>query len=609
MQDRYGERCARLHFFSHNFDHTKFSEIFEKEDAAKTISELKANYLGFIVIKPLPKTFIGKTCLKLYPELELASDKKVIRRTYSANLFGVELSVDSVAFQEQDKVLSACATTSIWSALHALDKSDSRSVPSSGEITLSAINHIVDSSNSFPNIGLTNKQILRALDIQKLRNHRVNIPEFDKNKKESSFRIIKSYIDSNIPVILGADVYRKDTEKLTYLAGHAVTILGYKEIDGKEALYLHDDRLGPFARAQFHCLQDLFPDISIVLEGKKKTDWCICLQEKSKEGKWLNVEQILIPDSLIIPNHTKVRIPSQYIDNTCDSIVGEFNAFWDQIAADNPDKQIKKGVLSYQIKLEKLADIKTRILKGKQVKDKLSILTQSAARFLWSAVFSLDGKESLEILFDSTDIPQGKAISSVIQYDIGRSDLILKCFYKLLAANEALPESDQDNFLTAFIYALKSKESGVAEYLNKRYGEPRAPKRLKAEEISHDKLQIQEDIPKRYGCEGKKLDDDFPMLNDDNTDYRLWAISADGALLIGAEIGEQGHPTLTGFKPARIAGELRKDKEGWFINAKSGRYSSDYSDANRLLANAREKFLEIYNNHKKGDLRIEEYHP
>ncbi len=77
------------------------------------IKELKESYLGFSVIKPLPVTFLGKTCLKAYSnDSNDGSERHYIHRQYIANLLGIQFSVDSVAYQEQDKVVSACATTS-----------------------------------------------------------------------------------------------------------------------------------------------------------------------------------------------------------------------------------------------------------------------------------------------------------------------------------------------------------------------------------------------------------------------------------------------------------------------------------------------------------------
>ena len=611
--NRYGERCARLHFFSHEFDHSKFSKAFDGQQ--QIINSLQENYLGFIVVKPLPKTFIGKTCLKLYDRFDSTNSKtqenrKVIKRTYAANLFGIELTIDTVAFQEQDKVISACATTAVWSALQALDHNDTRTVPSSSEITLAAINHIENSSNSFPNEGLTNKQILRALDIQGFRNHYLDLTQVNDNSLPKIMRLIKSYITSNLPVILGANVFaipqsNKDTKKLTYLADHAVTVLGYKQDKQETVLYLHDDRLGPFARAKVTPINELLPNLDP--DKRISTKNCICLQEKNDEGKWQSAQQILIPDSLIIPNYKKVRIPAEFIDNTCQSIVEDFESFYQNFSTQN-ESVLKTSTpqlpqLTYQIQLQNSSAIKSRLILDTKVNNKTQFLTQSTARFLWSAKFYLNTELSLEILFDSTDIPQGNAVVYLLEYNPKNCIAILAYYQKLIASKKRLPQSNKENFLSALILALKPKEPDAFTYLDKQYGEPRAPKRLKKEEVTNSQLQTQSNIKKRYGREQCCLNKAFPNQQADGS-FLIWAISLDGALLIGEEVGNKGHPTLTGFKPARIAGELRKTNNGWFINAKSGRYSRDYENVEALLNNAKEKFLEVFNEHDPQELEI-----
>ncbi|WP_234427663.1 hypothetical protein, partial [Vibrio anguillarum] len=83
-----------------------------------------------------------------------------------------------MAFQEQDKVVSACATTAIWSSLHAMHWKNVREIRSCSEITTNALNHINGSSNSFPNRELSNKQILRALDCEKLKHHTIDLCDY-----------------------------------------------------------------------------------------------------------------------------------------------------------------------------------------------------------------------------------------------------------------------------------------------------------------------------------------------------------------------------------------------------------------------------------------------
>lgn len=92
--------------------------------------------------------------------------KKKIDKPYDVNLFGIKLTINSIAFQEQDKVVAACATTAIWTALHSLPGRGVKDIKSCSEITTAALNFVDGSSNGFPNKELTNKQIQRTLDVE-----------------------------------------------------------------------------------------------------------------------------------------------------------------------------------------------------------------------------------------------------------------------------------------------------------------------------------------------------------------------------------------------------------------------------------------------------------
>jgi hypothetical protein len=587
--NRYGERCARIHFFKNKFDHSNFIDYLNKNDK-NAYKDLNQNYLGFMVIKPLPKTFIGKSCLKIYPSFENSDIKKTISIEYSVNLFGIPLKIKSVAFQEQDKVLSACATTAIWSTLHAQDNSDYRKVNSCSEITLSAINHVIESSNSFPNKGLTNKQILRALDIQGYRNHQIDIK--DNSNMDTFFDIIKIHIDSNIPIILGADVYKYSDNQLIKLDGHAVSILGYKDSIEEKAIYIHDDRLGPFAKATLSHFEKIFP--SLLDKGKPLSEWCISFQDKGNEPT-----EIMIPDSVIIATHPKVRISSEYIENTCFFIAEELCDYCKLLIEGENLDLITTPAFSYKIQLTSLSDFRRRIGESTGVVNKAEILTKNMARFLWSSVFyDSSNHEVFEVIFDATDIPQGNAVVAIIEYQEDSRKFLNDYFSSLPVEKKMSPESPK-NFFRSFVMSLVKRNSGYPEYLDKKYGEPRAPLRLNEDEVQQNKLQVQDGLKRHYGRADKSLTDDFSSLvEEDNSSFKIWVISFEGELLIGEEVGSKGHPTLTGFASARIAGELRRIKGGWSINSRSGRYSSTYHNSNELLENARGRFLEVYNKEK-----------
>jgi hypothetical protein len=104
------------------------------------------------------------------------------------------------------------------------------------------------------------------------------------------------------------------------------------------------------------------------------------------------------------------------------------------------------------------------------------------------------------------------------------------------------------------------------------------------------------------------LSDKFEDLTSGKTKFKIWVISIDGALIIGDEHNNCGHPTLTNFKSARIAGELHYQEGKWIINAKSGRYSSNYgSKSNEYLGNARLRFLEVFAQCKPDDIIADLY--
>lgn len=609
-----GHKCARLHFFSMEVTHENLNELLIDSDPTK-LEELKSNYLGFMVIKPLPKTFIGRTCLKIYPAFnEKMGNKHCLTRTYKIDLFGIPLQVDSIAFQEQDQVVSACATTAIWSALHALPYRDIRDISACSIITTNAINHIDGSSNSFPNEGLTNKQILRAIDCEKLRHHEEPINGVG---QKDFMDTVRYHIDSGFPLILGVTVC--SVEKGTAaknLGGHAVTIVGYESTKNSQTVYVHDDRLGPYARASFVMLNDYGCDEEKLkkwaLDGEKK--WGLALQKKDDQKVWLAPYEVLIPNSLIIPTPQKVRLKSTYAVNTCKLIVSEYELWLKEAKADE-----YMGQLQYSIRLVDITKIRQEI-KNREVEDvestrkmqvdpltaedleflgkqKSKFLTGSYARHQWMASFSFREVPAFRIFFDATDIPQGDAVSSIYIENLRAYEATLGSFKEYAKSNTKICEPHRESFYGSFLKYLREPDGTYFDHLDKLYGELRAPKYLKDDEINVDEQMLNQSLKLYYEPVKESLEvlcKDLVM--DDDRSFAIWAIAQDGAILIGREIGQKGHPSLTGFKPARIAGELKRTANGWCMNPFSGRYSGDYSNKNSFLENARNKFESIFRN-------------
>jgi hypothetical protein len=113
----FGRRCKRLHFFRRDLTEEAFLELL-RNPALEEAGSLQTDYLGFVVVRPLPQTVIGRCILRTYDGDGGARRQSPVNRRYRVNLFGFDLHIDGLAYQEQDTVLAACATVALWSAFH-----------------------------------------------------------------------------------------------------------------------------------------------------------------------------------------------------------------------------------------------------------------------------------------------------------------------------------------------------------------------------------------------------------------------------------------------------------------------------------------------------------
>ena len=613
-----GHKCARLHFFRGEWKHFQIEACLGKGGPDTELEKLRKDYLGFTVIKPLPKTVIGKTCLKLYEDLNGADQKVALKRPYFANLFGIELKIESIAFQEQDKVTSACAATSIWSALHALQWRDVREIPSCSEITTNAINFIPGSSNSFPSRELTNKQILRALDVERLRHHSHSLRN---TPQDEAIAIIQCYIRSGLPLIIGVEVYTIEPEATPMRqAGHALTIVGFDLSSRGPYLYVHDDRLGPFARARFVPINAVKEDADQPDDKKTKyqiegleQEWGLLLQKKTDDGDWIEPHELLVPETLFAVTDKKARLSIELVLNTCKLIQKVYRSGAQQLAeiqartthSSSQNVDTADFALEFDVTLMEVTQIKKEVLGNvlpveTNIPDSLTpaqrnrsvFLTKGLARFQWVARFTLGGNPVFLMLVDATDIPQGDAVSVIYIQDHKNMQGFMSAIWGSKA--DSLEGRERNSFFQSFLRRVRPAEKTLHLHLDECYGEPRAPNRLKREEVKDDEVVSNKGRRAFYEAVDEPLDDLFPKLATSEEAYMIWVIDHEGTLIIGEEVDKTGHPTLTDFKPARIGGELRKDAKGWFINSQSGRYSGNYQNVNTLLNNAMKRFEAIF---------------
>ncbi len=517
-------------------------------------------------------------------------------------------------------MVAACATTAIWVALHCLEWRQPRSIPSCSEITINAINHIPDSSNSFPSKQLSNKQILRSLDIEGLRYHAEST---EAPNRADFLQSVVAHIDSSLPIILSGEVFNdsrvevalmedNDKEKVGNLGedipkrilssrgGHAICIVGYKIDAGEQVLYVHDDRLGPYARAKLVELSSY--EIKNATDVKDQT-WALGLQKMSECGRrWEEPHELIVPLFSVVPCEKKARLPYVYVHETCRLIA--------RMALDELQGQMSENDLKWRTSLREISKIRHDILMhsaDRQFTDgdsacevddiqfeqwqveKLALLTGGFARLQWEATLEYQGVPLFTVLFDASEIPQGNAVSAVYIKNITLANVVLEVFR---TKDPDKIEANSGHFLQSFIRHLTAEKSSRLDYLDKRYGTPRAPKNLRKSEFPDGKIKLNETLNTFYEPECDTLLERFPRFAKKEVANLIWAITVDGDLLVAEEYDNRGHPSITGFKSARIAGEIRHcDGEGWLsINAESGRYSRDYSKPEAYLENAKARF-------------------
>jgi hypothetical protein len=412
----YRRKCSRFHFFDVEFDKNDFSALLRGDTGRVSKDDFQNSYLGFVVIKPLPQTVFGRTCLKTYPS---DNDRRhfPVTQDYNPNLFGIPLKIRTLPFQEQDNVVAACATSALWSIFRGTGKLFDHPVKSPVEITNAASVYAPLETRILPNKGLSIYQMTHAI-------RSVGLEPF--LVKGSDEYILKStlyaYLEGHIPILMGARLFDA-SDKDKYVGSHAVAIAGYSlgikktvpygptgfllKASRIDRIYVHDDQVGPFARMVFDKIQ------VNTNEGPRKS---ISTSWKGKDGKIGSIRAL--PDILLIPLYHKIRIPFDVVHVAIIPFDGVIEQARLNKVVTLPER------LEWDIYLTTVNYLKTNILETRCAKDGeycQEIMLEGMPRFIWRAIGLCGDKPSIELLFDATDIEQGALFIRAIEYDYGLS--------------------------------------------------------------------------------------------------------------------------------------------------------------------------------------------
>jgi hypothetical protein len=336
---KYVSVCKRIHFFSFHMECEDFKKFILRMEDRNYVKTLNDNYLGFIVVRPLPEVIIGRTILKL------PIDSSIVypcTRKYNINFYGIELEINnSLAFQQQDEAIAACATVALWSAFHKTSELFQTLLPRASVITKSATSYSGEQRN-FPSTGLS---------IQQMRNSIVSLgleAQIYQQDLHYLLPIIYAYLKMGIPIILDVTLMKKverddkkddgeiekiKEEEYRYCGEHAITIVGYKCKDFNagsltgmnmknnkiSVLSVHDDQMGPFTK------------LNVMHDNEDGELFTIVQSTRNKHTGQKNIKPIgskilsyddlhswiAIPNGIIVPVDDKIRIPYPRIFEYC----------------------------------------------------------------------------------------------------------------------------------------------------------------------------------------------------------------------------------------------------------------------------------------------------
>jgi len=387
----YPRFCSRIHVFKQKFSARKLQNYIRR---GASLNEL--GYLGFLVVKPLPNTIIGRSCLAR-PETPDWSGAFPCSLNISPHLYGMRGKVESNPFQEQDHEVSACATTALWTALASSGNLFTHAVPSPYKITKTAHMNSQFEHRSMPNDGLTSSQIARAIDAIEL-----EPTIFTATSKELLPAGLYAYLRGGVSPILGFefDPLIADTSG----ERHAVAVTGYRLSETSpsttnrlrlrssriDRFYAHDDGIGPYSPIEFE-------------NGQLVTSW-IRPGDPEENERWKAK-----PFLSIVPLYHKIRTPLVDVYNATRELDSIFRLFvanhdeleWDIFLTNNAS--FKKEVR------DDMPDING---------DKIDLLSKNLPRFLWRIICRFnDGEPIFEIALDATDLRQGGQVISYLIYN------------------------------------------------------------------------------------------------------------------------------------------------------------------------------------------------
>jgi len=208
--NRYNRDCIRLSFFDGDID---LSQLRKTE----YISQIKDQYRGFIILRPTIPFIIGRSVIspRILKNNNFQSCSVIIPTTFN----GIKLSVEGFPHSSQDTETISCAETTLWATMEYFSNKYPDYCPILPSKIIATLNKVT-TERQLPSMGLNVQQLSFAL-----REFGFGTKIYSKDVYGEEFeRLISTYIDSGIPLILAIDNRPAGT------IGHAILCIGHETV-------------------------------------------------------------------------------------------------------------------------------------------------------------------------------------------------------------------------------------------------------------------------------------------------------------------------------------------------------------------------------------------
>jgi len=326
----YSNACQRLTFFSlpQAEDAAGVRSLLERALAGEeeAAGAMQRGFLGFTVLRPIRDARLARTVVRWYDDHPNKLPRTVEpTRPYHVHLAGLKLTVSGIAWQQQDQAVGACATVALWTMLHSSALDEHHSIPTTTLITRAAHARSPLGQRAFPSKGLTMLQVLQA--IQELGLAPI-LTEGNVTKNGLVLGFSREFFGSDLAAFIrsGYPVLLAGSSK----AGeHAVCAVGVRsapppaaapgdmrlEDESLEAVYIHDDNLGPNVRY-------------VIREIQQQGRTVVCLEPEAPVGQragrpfddpLLGVGHFL-PRYMVVAVHEEIRTSPSEVSAQADHV-------------------------------------------------------------------------------------------------------------------------------------------------------------------------------------------------------------------------------------------------------------------------------------------------